>query len=58
MQGNREEMEGLKLIHQAGINNNDYHVVMGMCGGDRSYENVWRSLKRIFGREKRREKDK
>ena len=49
MQGEREEMEGLMLIHQAGINDNDYHVVMGMCGEDRSYENVWRSLKRIFG---------
>ena len=38
MQGDREEMEGLMLIHQAGINDNDYHVVMGMCGEDRSYE--------------------
>ena len=49
MQGDREEMEGLMLIHHAGINDNDYHRVMRMCGEDRSYENVWRSLKRIFG---------
>ena len=49
MQGDKEEMEGLMLIHQAGINDNYYHVVMGMYGEDRSYENVWRSMRKIFG---------
>ena len=44
------------LIHQAGINDNDYHVVMGMCNEDRSYENVWRSLKMIFGWRKEEER--
>ena len=42
-------MEGLLLIHQAKINDNDYHVVMGVCGEDRSYDNVWRSMRKIFG---------
>ena len=50
------EMEGLMLIHLARINDNDYHVVMGMCGEDKSYENVWRSLKRIFGGKKEEKK--
>ena len=45
------------LIHQAGRNDNDYHVVMGMCGEDRSYENVWSSLKRIFDERKEEEKN-
>ena len=49
VQGDKKEMEGLMLIHQAGINNN---VVMGMCGEDRSYENVWRSVRKIFGGKK------
>ena len=55
MQGDQEEMEGLMLIHQAGICDND-HVVMGMYGEDQSYENVWRILKRIFGGRKEEEK--
>ena len=57
MRGNQEKMEGLMLIHQAGINDNDYHVVMGMCGEDRSNENVRRSLKRIFGGREEEKKD-
>ena len=51
MQGNQEEM-----VYQAEINDNDYHVVMGMRGEDRSYENIWRSLKRIFGGRKEEKK--
>ena len=38
--GTKKRWEGLMLIHQPGINDNDYHVVMGMHGEDRSYENV------------------
>ena len=34
MEGDQKEMEGLMLIHQAGINDNDYHVVIGMYGGE------------------------
>ena len=49
VEGEREEMEGLMLIHQANINDNDYHVILGRCGDDRSYDNVWRNMKSIFG---------
>ena len=49
IEGDREELQGLLLVHQSGINDNDYHVVIGMCGEDRSYENVWKSMKKIFG---------
>ena len=52
MEGDQKEIEGLMVIHQAGINDNDYHVVMGMCSEGGSYENVWRLLKRIFGEKK------
>ena len=56
IEGKREEMEGLLLIHQARINDNDYHVVIGVCGEDQSYD-VWRSMRKIF-RIKEDEKEK
>ena len=43
------------LIHQAEINDN-YHMVMGIRGEDRSYENLWRILKIIFGGRKEEKK--
>ena len=44
------------LVYQAGINDNDYRVVMGMCGEDRGNENVWRSLKKFLVGEKKKKK--
>ena len=49
LKGKEEELEGMILIHQAGINDTDYHVVMGACGEDKGYENVWNTIKRIYG---------
>ena len=58
-EGDREELEGLLLVHQSGINDNDYHVAIVMCGEDRRYENVWKSMKKIFGgREEGRRKNR
>ena len=48
-------MEGLLLIPHVKINDNDYHVVMGVCGEDQSYDNVWWSMKDI--QRKKREKE-